>query len=82
LDDHNYIFEGKIRIGEFERILQLQEDALSDVKGEAETLAGLMLEVKRDFLRKGESIALHGLRLTVLTLEGRRIDRIKVTLLE
>jgi gliding motility-associated protein GldE len=82
LDDHNYIFEGKMRIGEFERILQLQEDALSDVKGEAETLAGLMLEVKRDFLRKGESITLHGLRLTVLTLEGRRIDRIKVTLLE
>ena len=53
LDDRNYLFDGKTHIGDFERILQLPENTFADVKGEAETLAGLMLEIKRDFSEKG-----------------------------
>ena len=41
LDDRNYLFDGKTHIGDFERILQLPENTFADVKGEAETLAGL-----------------------------------------
>ena len=73
-----YVFDGKAHIGDFERVLDLQEDLLSDVKGEAETLAGLMLEIKRDFLRKGDTVRTHGLLLTVVSTEGHRIDKIKV----
>ena len=80
LDAKNYLFDGKTHIGDFERVLELEEDLFSDVKGEAETLAGLMLELRRDFPRKGDSFATHDIRFTVQEVEGHRIDKILVTL--
>ena len=82
LDDRNYLFDGKTHIGDFERILQLPENTFADVKGEAETLAGLMLEIKRDFLKEGDVVTTHDLRFTAHTIEGRRIDKVQVTLPE
>ena len=79
LDAKNYLFDGKTHIGDFERVLELEEDLFSDVKGEAETLAGLMLELKRDFPRKGDSFTTHDIRFTVQEVEGHRIDKILVT---
>ena len=80
LDAKNYLFDGKTHIGDFERVLELEEDLFSDVKGEAETLAGLMLELRRDFPRKGDSFTTHDIRFTVQEVEGHRIDKILVTL--
>ena len=80
LDAKTYLFDGKTHIGDFERVLELEEDLFSDVKGEAETLAGLMLELKRDFPRKGDSFTTHDIRFTVQEVEGHRIDKILVTL--
>ena len=80
LDAKCYLFEGKTHLGDFERILELDEDAFNDVKGEAETLAGLMLELKRDFPRKGDVFTTHNLRFTVQEMEGHRIDKIRVNL--
>ncbi|MDR2911772.1 MAG: gliding motility-associated protein GldE [Alistipes sp.] len=73
-----YIFDGKTHLGDVTRALELDEDFFDEVRGEAETLAGLMLEIRRGFLRRGESVVCGDLRLTALSLEGRRIDRIKV----
>lgn len=78
LDKNTYLFEGKTHIGDFERILSLEEDLFSDVKGEAETLAGLLLELKRNFPKKGDQFTSHQIRFEVYTLEGHRIDKIKV----
>ena len=78
IDDHTYLFDGKTHLGDFERVLHLDEDSLSDVKGRAETLAGLLLELKRDFPRKGDTVKTHGLRFTVDKLDGHRIEKIKV----
>ena len=78
IGEGEYIFEGKTHLGDFERVLGLEEDSFKDVKGEAETLAGLMLEMKRSFLKKGESVECCGMRLTVISLDGRRIEKIKV----
>lgn len=80
VDAKRYIFEGKAHLGDFERILNLDEGTFSDVKGEAETLAGLMLELKRDFPRKGDTFTAHDLRFTVQEMEGHRIDKIRVDL--
>ena len=80
VDAKRYIFEGKTHLGDFERILNLDEGTFSDVKGEAETLAGLMLELKRDFPRKGDTFTAHDLRFTVQEMEGHRIDKIRVDL--
>ncbi len=80
LDSKCYLFEGKTHIGDFERILALDEDTFSDVRGEAETLAGMMLEIKRDFPRKGDTFTSHNIRFTVQDMEGHRIDKIRVNL--
>lgn len=78
LNDKTYLFDGKSHIVDFERVLDLEEDTFADVQGRAETLAGLMLELKRDFLKKGDTVKSHGLTFTVEALDGRRIDKIKV----
>lgn len=77
----SYLFEGKTHIVDFERVLDLDEDTFSDVRGDAETLAGLMLELKRDFPRKGDAFVAHNIRLTVDAMERHRIDKIKVEVL-
>ena len=80
LDAKSYIFEGKTHLGDFERILDIGEDVFADVRGEAETLAGLMLELKRDFPRKGDVFTSHDLRFTVQEMDGHRVDKIRVDL--
>lgn len=78
LNDRTYLFDGKTHIVDFERVLELEEDTFADVQGRAETLAGLMLELNRNFLKKGDSVRSHGITFTVEALDGRRIDKIKV----
>lgn len=73
-----YLFDGKTHLGDFERILDLDEDTFADVKGNAETLAGLLLELKRDFPKLGDTLTTHGFRFVVEAVDGHRIDKIKV----
>jgi gliding motility-associated protein GldE len=75
-----YIFEGKTHLGDVERALDLEEGFFDEYRGEAETLAGLMLEIRRGFLKRGESVLCHGMRLTALSLAGHRIEKIKITM--
>ena len=79
LGEGKYLFDGKTHIVNFERVLELEEDTFADVQGRAETLAGLMLELKRNFLKKGDKVISHGFTFRVESLDGRRIDKIKVT---
>jgi gliding motility-associated protein GldE len=78
LGEGKYLFDGKTHIVDFERVMDLDEDTFSDVQGRAETLAGLMLELKRNFLKKGDKVSSHGFTFKVEALDGRRIDKIKV----
>ena len=59
-------------------MLRCEEDLFSDVQGRAETLAGLMLELRRDLLRKGDMVEAHNVRFTVQNMDGHRVDKIKV----
>lgn len=78
IGENTYIFDGKIHIGEFERALGFDEDAFADVEGHAETLAGLMMELKRDLPRRGDELSAHGVKFFIATMDGRRVDKIKV----
>ena len=80
LSEDTYLFEGKTHIGDFERVLDLDEDCLQDVQGRAETLAGLMLELKRDLLKKGDMVETHNIRFTVHSMDAHRVDKIKVVI--
>jgi gliding motility-associated protein GldE len=78
--ENSYIFDGKTHIGDFIEVTGMDDHTFDDVQGQAETIAGLMLEVKRDFLKLGESITAHGVKFTVKAMEGRRIDKVRVEL--
>ena len=78
IDANTYLFDGKTHIVDFERVLRCEEDLFSDVQGRAETLAGLMLELRRDLLRKGDMVEAHNVRFTVQNMDGHRVDKIKV----
>ena len=75
---NTYIFDGKTHIGDFERVLNLEEDCMQDVQGRAETLAGLMMELKRDLLKKGDQVETHNIRFTVHAMDAHRVEKIKV----
>ncbi len=78
IGENTYIFDAKIHIGEFVRAIGFEEDVFADVEGHAETLAGLMMELKRDLPRRGDELQSHGVKFFIATMDGRRIDKIKV----
>ena len=59
------------------RVLDLEDDLFEDVQGRAETVAGLMLEINRNFLKKGDEVSAHVIRFLVDSLEVQRFDQIK-----
>lgn len=81
IDDKNFLFEGKISLKDFYRILDLDESEFEDQKGEAETLAGFLLELSGNFPKKNQKITFHNLNFTIENVDKRRIKQIKVTLL-
>ena len=78
IGENTYIFDAKIHIGEFIRAIGYSEDAFTDVEGHAETLAGLMMELKRDLPRRGDELQSHGVKFFIATMDGRRVDKRKV----
>ena len=78
LNENTYLFEGKTHIVDVVRVLDLEDDLFEDVQGRAETVAGLMLEINRNFLKKGDEVSAHGIRFIVDSIEGHRIDKIKI----
>ncbi|MDY2586295.1 gliding motility-associated protein GldE [Winogradskyella aquimaris] len=84
LDDHNYSFEGKTPLKDMYKILNMDEDEVEhfeNKKGEAETLAGFVLEISGGFPRIGSKINFKNYVFTIEALERKRIKQIKLTLL-
>lgn len=80
LDDYNYIFEGKIMINDVCKIMQLPIDTFEALKGESDSLAGLVLEIAGDIPKKGQVISIPGFDFMMLEVEKTRINKIKVTI--
>jgi len=78
LDDNTYLFEGKILLSDFCKVLQVSDDEFDAVAGEADSLAGLLLELKGDFLSLHEKLTYEQYSFEVMEVEGRRISRVKV----
>ena len=78
LNENTFLFDGKTHIVDMLRVLELDDELFEDVRGRAETIAGLMLEINRDLLKKGDEVSAHGIRMVVHSVEGHRIEKIKV----
>jgi putative hemolysin len=80
LDDKNYVFEGRALIKDFCKITGIEYNSLDGLKGEADTMAGLILEVKQELPFKGEKIDFDEFTIVIDSVDNRRIKRIKVRL--
>ncbi len=75
---NTYIFEGKTLLSDFCRILNIDDDTFDEVEGDADTLAGLLLEIKGDFPSVHERITYKNFDFEIYAVEERRISRVKV----
>ena len=78
LDEHNFIFEGKISLNDFLKTVKGETDYFDDVKGDSDSLAGLILELKGVIPSKGEIIKFAPYIFTIESSDSRKIKRIKV----
>ena len=79
LNFNTYVFAGKTLLSDFCKILNINDDEFSEVEGEADTLAGLLLEIKGDFLSVHEVIDYKNYTFEILSVDERRITKIEVT---
>lgn len=80
IDEDNYLFEAKIMLHDFCRILNVDEELFSNVKGEADTLAGLILELKNELPKKNEVFKVKDFQFIIKSVDQRRIKQVQVTL--
>ena len=83
LDDNNYVFEGKTALKDFYKIVKIQdENMFEENKGEAETIAGFVLEISRDFPKLNSKINFENYVFTIEALDKKRIKLMKFTIKE
>jgi gliding motility-associated protein GldE len=78
VNDNTFIFDGKIQLNDFFRISALDDHYFDSIKGEADTLAGLLLEMKGDFPAVNEKLSYKNVDFFVESIDKRRIKKIKV----
>ena len=81
LDENTFIFEAKISLKDFFRIIKLEETEIFEtIKGDAETLAGLLLEITKKFPKRGQKIKFEGYQFIIEEIGKFRIKQVKVSL--
>jgi len=79
LDENNYIFEGKTMIHDMCKLMHLPMDTFDKVRGESESVGGLVLELAGEFPRVNDVINCVDFDFTVVEAESNRIRLVKVT---
>lgn len=83
IDDKNFMFEGKTPLKDFYKIVNLEDESVfEDQKGEAETIAGFILEVSGIFPKRNSKINFGNYVFTIEAFEQKRIKQVKFTILE
>ena len=82
INPNTFVFEGKTLLSDFYRIVKVSDDVFEDVEGDADTIAGLLLEIKGDFPKQHEKIDYQNFTFEILDMEERRISKVKVTIRE
>lgn len=80
IDESNFIFDGKILLNDFFKITQVSEDSFESIRGDADTLAGLILEIKGEIPPVNQTISVKNYSFTILSVDERRIKKVKFTL--
>jgi len=78
VNDHTYVFEAKTLLSDFYKIVKIDSDTFEDIEGDADTLAGLLLEIKGEFPKLHEKLEYDNFLFEVLEMDARRILKVKV----
>jgi len=78
INSNTYVFEGKTLLSDFYKILNLDDETFEDVEGDADTIAGLLLEIKGEFPKPHEKIEYLNFTFEIQEMEERRISKVKV----
>ncbi len=78
ISDDEYLFDGKILLNDLYKIIETDDNIFDVVKGDADTLAGLILELKGDFPHKGEKTSYRNYEFTIVAVDKRRIKQIRL----
>lgn len=79
LNDTTYVFEAKTLLSDFYKIMKVDSNVFEEVEGDADTLAGLLLEIKGEFPVLHERLDFENYHFEVLEMNSRRILKVKVT---
>ena len=80
INDHTYVFEAKTLLSDFYKVVKIDPDFFEDVEGDADTLAGLLLEIKGEFPKLHEKLEYDHVLFEVLEMDARRILKVKVVI--
>ena len=78
INSNTFVFEGKTLLSDFYRLLKLDDETFAEVEGDADTLAGLLLEIKGDFPKLHEKLDYQNFTFEILEMDERRISKVKV----
>ncbi len=81
LSDNSYLFEAKTFLTDFYKVLKIDSDEFEDIAADADTLAGLILELKGEFPVQQEVLFYKNYRFEIVEMDSRRILKVKVTVL-
>lgn len=79
IDENNYVFDAKVLLNDFYKVMHLNTDLFENIRGDADTLAGLILEMKGEIPVVDEKINIGGYTFTIVSSDKRRIKKVKVT---
>ncbi len=80
INSNTFVFEGKTLLTDFYKVLKLDDETFAEVEGDADTIAGLLLEIKGDFPKLHEKIDYQHFSFEILAMEERRISKVKVVI--
>lgn len=78
INPNTFVFEGKTLLSDFYKVLKIDGETFADVEGDADTIAGLLLEIKGDFPKLHEKLDYQNYMFEILEMEERRISKVKV----
>ncbi len=80
IDAFTFVFDGKTLLNDFYKVSEVDDELFDEAKGDAETVAGLLLELKSGFPKVNDVLICRGIEFTVLAMDNRRIKEVKVYL--
>ncbi len=80
INSNTFVFEGKTLLSDFYKILKLDDDTFEEVEGDADSIAGLLLEIKGEFPQLHEKIDYKNFTFEILEMKERRISKVRVVI--